>query len=459
MQSVTDGVGKRFRRVWQPRNDRRGVTAASAAGILTSFKKGWNVRTSSLIPAPLRARRQQLAGGLAASALLLGTSFLLGGSTAAASSSPSPRAGTARTAAIPPVVTLTGSIPALAGDPATLFAEVQLPLDRNAQGFPRRLEDETVASESITSSEFSLPVPDSPTLDRAEESGKGIVNFEIIVLSGTRTTAWGLSVPITATPSTLNLSQASTEIAHVVQVPAFPALHVDQRANPDAVTTPGGVSPPECSWTEYGGQTDKTTRIGEVHVASATGVADTFEFRTENDQTISWGVTATGPTSGWLVGGTESLTNSLRAGGGQTFGPGTVSYVTTTGYYQEYRGIGVSGGCDGFDDAFRTDEVGTSDVVDSGSGKPARSPYKGGCVNDPLKTPLQKNSTWYYDDGLAKTYGDAATAFGFSFSDSDGFTMDVEHSYSTTSNSPTTWLCGVPGDQPTDTPVLYNTTG
>jgi hypothetical protein len=419
------------------------------------------VRTSSVIPAPLRARRRrQLVGGLAASALLLGTSFLLGGPrAAAASSSLSPSAGTARTAATPPVVTLTGSIPALSGGSATLFAEVQLPLDRNAQGFPQQLEDETVASESIISSEFSLPVPNSAMLDQAEESGKGIVNFEIIVLSGTRTTAWGLSVPITATPSTLNLPQVSTETAHVIQVPALPAFHVDQRANPDAVTRPDGVSPPECDWMEYGGQTDKATRIGEVHVANATGVADTFEFRTENDQTISWGVTATGPTSGWSVGGTESLTNSLRAGGGQTFGPGTVAYVTTTGYYQEYRGIGVSGGCDGFDDAFRTDEVGTSDVVDHGSGKPAGNPYQGGCANDPLKTPLQKDSTWYYNDGQAKTYGDAATAFGFSFSDSDGFTMDVEHSYATSGDSPTVWLCGVPGDQPTDTPILYNTTG
>jgi hypothetical protein len=418
------------------------------------------VRTRSSVPSTrLTCGKARLAVTAAASALILGTGSLCGSAAVAATAGPGLTPDPAAPAASAPTVTLTGSVPALPAGSAAVYAEVQLPLDPNSQGVPRQLDDVAVASESVTSPEFSLPVPDSATLGQAERYGKGIVNFDIIVLSGDKTTAWGLSVPITGTPSALNQPQLAVERAQVVHVPALPAFHAAQT---DQVTQALGVPdrdpPPECAWNTDGGEQDRPTRIGEVHVAHAGGVSDAYEYDWQNDETVSWGVSAS-PNSNWSEGGTGSVTNSLGASGGQTFGRGADTYVDTEGYYQEYRGVGVTDGCDGYDFAFLVKQVGTAGNVDTGKGKPAGSPYKDGCINDPLHFELQPESVWDYDHGQSETYGGAASFAGFSFSVSEGFSSDVQDDYTTSDNAATTWICGTRGKQPTDTPIIYNTTG
>lgn len=244
-----------------------------------------------------------------------------------------------------------------------------------------------------------------------------------------------------------------------MHVPALPAFHAAQKAQlSQAPGGSAGPNPPWCVWIADGSQHDRPTRIGEVHVANTGGVTDTYEYGWQNDETVSWGVSAS-PDSNWSEGGTGSVTNTLGAHGGHTFGRGTDTYVYTQGYYQEYQGIGGNGGCAGYASAYKVVQVGTAGNVDSEPGKPAGTPYKGGCINDPLNFPLQSDSVWDYDHGQAETYGGAASFAGFSFTASDGFTSDVQHDYQTSENAATTWICGTPGKQPSNTPIVYDTTG
>jgi hypothetical protein len=389
----------------------------------------------------------------AASALIVGTGSLCG----AAADAMIARPGLAPDGAAP-AVTLIGSVPALPARSAAVYAEVQLPLDPNSRGIPQQLADDTVASESITSQKFSLPVTGSATLSQAERSGKGIVNVEIIVVSGDKATGWGLSVPITGTSSALNGAQLAVQRTHVVHVPALPAFHAAQTAQLTQAPDAPDHDAPACVWNTDGGQQDKPTRIGEVHVANTGGVSDTYEYAWQNDETISWGITAVSTKPQWTEGGTVSITNTLGANGGQTFGKGTGTYVYTEGYYQEYIGVGVLDGCDGYDSALVVRQVGTAANVDSGPGKPSKVPYKGGCVNDPLHFQLQHGSYWDSDRGQSETYGGAANLYGFGFSASDGFSSDVLDAYQTSGNAAATWICGTRGHQPTNTPIIYNTT-
>jgi hypothetical protein len=353
-------------------------------------------------------------------------------------------------------VTLTGSLPPLPSGSATVYAQLQIPLDINSQGIPQQIDGETVASETITSPEFSLPIPDSAALDQSSQFGNGLANFEIIVHSGSQVTAWGQSVPTTSTAFALVGSHLAPATAGTptFQLDSFPAFTSSPAA---AASASPEVIEPYCYQYLYGTPFSSPTTAGEVHVANATGVQDTFIFSGSNDETISFGISSTSSTSGFTEGGTDTVTNSIQGSG--PFGKGTVAYVDTTGVYQEYSQLSALNGCqDGLADGYVVKEVENDGDVVTGSGKPPENPYSGGCINDALNIPLETNRSWGSDRGTAQQY--YATAWlGFSFTDSEGFTSDVTHDYSSSSSSPTTYICGTPGVLAQESPILYNTTG
>jgi hypothetical protein len=416
--------------------------------VLTTIHERNDVRTRSYPPsARIALTRARLIGAASASVLILG-SYVLGGSAALAAASP---ATVSR-----PVVTLTGMVPALPAARAAVYAQVELPLDRNAHGVPQRIDAVTVAGESITSRGFSLPVPGSATLDQAERIGHGIVNFDIIVLSGGSATSWGLSVPVTATAATLDHAQRATETAHVARIPALPAFQQDRHPQGQALN-PYAEPPPTCTWSTVGGETDSLTRIGEIHIANVAGVSDRYSYSVENDETISFGISATSSDSGWTEAGNISMTNSLSATGGKTFGKAARAYVYTTGYYQEYVGRGTYGGCSGNDEEWEVEQVGTAADIET-SGTAAPSQRSSLCSSDSLHIALQAGADWASDRGVSKTYLNGVTFDGFDFNVSDGFTSHIIQQFSASASAPTTYICGIAGDQPTNTPILYDTT-
>jgi hypothetical protein len=305
------------------------------------------------MPATRRSwRRKEVAVVLTASALLLGTGSLLAWSAIAAKTGTSAALTAAASAST--AVTLNGSVPGLPAASATVTVEAQLSQDPNAQGVPQELQDVPVATATITSPQFTIAVPASATLTQAEQDSKGIVQFEIMLASGGEATSIGFSAPLTAPAAVLNTAQQAAESSRTDQLPVFPAFAAAPHAQAAASTAaqalavhPDGADrdpPSSCGWSPYGKQFDKLTRIGEVHVANAPGVTDDYEYTNENDQTISF-LISSDPAADFVDGGTLVLTNSLSANGGRTFGRGVTTYVYTTEFYQEYKGVGVGGGC------------------------------------------------------------------------------------------------------------------
>jgi hypothetical protein len=111
-----------------------------------------------------------------------------------------------------PVVIFIGSVRKLPARTATVVVEVQLDLHVSAQGIPREIEDIAVSAETITGTDYDVPVRESVTLREAERQGHGHVNFMILVRSGHSGTLW--FVP--AVPS------APGQPPVVVRVPRMP---------------------------------------------------------------------------------------------------------------------------------------------------------------------------------------------------------------------------------------------
>ena len=389
-------------------------------------------------------RRIRLSGAAAASAALVASALPLWAGPADAQI-------TTR-----PAVTLAGSIGTLPAASASVVVDVNVPTDLNSRGDPQRIDEVPVASATVTGPRFSIPVPTSATLQQAEQQGHGTVNFTVMAVSGSFVTAEGIPAPIDASPAAANAAQLATQAAGIVQMPAFAAFRPMTAAQKTAmrITQSAGLAVPAypCYWNAYGSEYNDLTRIGEVHVANTYGLSDDFHFRYQNDQTITFGYTdSTGAAGGWSIGGTMSLTNTLSANGGHTFGQGSVDYADTTYYYQRYAGVGAC------PIKYMIQAVGTAAVVNPGTNTPPVNPY-GGCRNDPYGIPFTSPGTWDYDVGRAQYYSGIATVFGFTFGGSDGFTSDVEHDYTSAPGAATTWLCGSPGDEVTNSPIVYNTT-
>jgi hypothetical protein len=379
---------------------------------------------------------------VAVAALTAGTTPLLGASASAA-------------AVADPVVTFTGSVGALPGGSATVVVEAELAGNVNATGVPQTLEDVPVATQAITTPGFSVPAPSSATLDQAEQQGHGNVNFSIIVVSGTSMTSQYVPAPLTPAAAPGNTAALAVLAAHVIEVPAFPAYRTVSAAATQFTAPPEAVS--GCTWRAWGGEYQDATRIGEIHVASATGLTDRFVFSNTNDLTITMGLSAGDPNGDFTESGSITLTNSLSGGGGTTFPAGTVQYANDDAIYQEYQGNGEL--CPGWPSTtpYKVQAVGSEDDVFHGTNTPPVNPW-GGCLNDPLHAKLPPHASWYQDLSKAEYYSGIATYLGFQFGGSDGFTTDVQHYYTSTPSSPTTYICGPKdGLSAPDAPILYNT--
>jgi hypothetical protein len=342
-------------------------------------------------------------------------------------------AGTASAAdatAASPVVTFVGSAGTLPASSAVVYVQAQLALDMNAKGVPQELDEVTVASRKVISGSFSVPIPHSATLAKAESYGHGIVNFQIVVVSGRRQT----QVFVPAAPAAVTeASVQSSTAAPQVHVPAFPSFHAMNSAQLQATPASGG---PSCAWYAYGNQWQQSTRIGEDHVANVPGVTDTFAFRIENDETVTAGLSYTSPKGNYSADGNVTITNSLSTNGAKIYGRNTDKYVNDDTIFQRYEDEFEGHSCR----QYMEQAVDSEGDVINGSGTPKPSP-QGSCKKASLHVTLQGGASWDSDHGRDNTYSGAVTIYGLSASASDGFTRDIEHDYSAQLSAKTTYIC------------------
>jgi hypothetical protein len=243
----------------------------------------------------------------------------------------------------PPAVTLTGSVGRLPAASGVVIVEAELALGRstNRQHVPTEFEDIPVTSARLTGPAFRIAVPDSATLRRAESQGHGIVNFDVVVDSGSVGTAQ--YVPVALTPAAPGNRATDAQLgSRVANIPRFPRFReIDARMR-HAIEAAGGIAalpddgPFPCIWKKYGHLIHHETKIGQVHVADVRGVTDDYMYTTRDDATLTVGESGAAG-SGYSATGTITLTDTLSATGHGTYGKGSANYVTTLMYYQRYK--------------------------------------------------------------------------------------------------------------------------
>lgn len=161
---------------------------------------------------------------------------------------------------------------------ALVVVQVGLPYGaNNPRHIPAGFRYPAVAEQTITSRTFSIGVPDSATLQLARKLSHGIVEFNVLVFSGTNFTSE--MYPVTLTQAAANgnrraLVQAQSRSVTLSRFRAFGPDPVSTcRALPAIRRGAPAVPNRVCTSTAYGNPAEVLTRIGEVHVGSTDGLS------------------------------------------------------------------------------------------------------------------------------------------------------------------------------------------
>ncbi len=157
-------------------------------------------------------------------------------------------------------------------------------------------------------------------------------------------------------------------------------------------------------------------------------MTEDFEYSTNADSTISIGLSGTA-TNGFTSSGTLTITNSIGTNSGFTVGQGTLRYVQSHMYYQEYQDNGAAACPPNGPYKVQADHDAGDSFLESFASVPARNPY-GDCSDDPygLAT-VQKGGHFQSDRGRAETITSAQQWLGFTFSSTSGFSNDLYDNY------------------------------
>jgi hypothetical protein len=363
-------------------------------------------------------------------------------------------------AAITPAVTFTGSVGRLPAASGVVLVEAELPFGRNGdpQHVATYLEDVVVASARISGPAFRITVPSSPTLRHAETMGKGVVNFDLVVDSGSAGTSQYVPVALTQGAEPGN-SQAEAHLrSGTTSVPRFPPFRPMSARMRQAIAVAGGLAgmpldgPYSCTWRKHLGLSQHETKIGQVHVADARGVTDDFKYSVKDDATVTVGESGSSA-KGYTVSGSITLTDSLSASGHGTFEKGANKYVTTLMYYQRYKNNGTIQCPPGVTYKLQADH--SAGNVDPAKGSSPRN-RSSSCRKDRSGSfELPAHYGWSRDRAKSATVNEAATVFHFSESASAGFTNDILQDYEAAAGAAVSYICGngsLPG-----VPIIYNT--
>jgi len=332
-----------------------------------------------------------------------------------------------------------------------MLVEAHISEGINSEDVPSQFLDITLASAQVSRGPFSIQVPKSRDLMRAERLGNGWVNFSIVIDSGDYVTSQYIPVPMASRAANGSQPAAQEVLGHAVTVPHFRSFRVMNSSMRRILTSeggrPDGVVP--CEWLKYGSQREDETRIGEVHTDTDSGSTDEFKYATQADSTITVGVSASA-SSGWSGDGSVKISNHFGGSGSFPNPAGTLKYADGDFYYQRYEsnnepdcpGKYMNQAVSALGDAFR------------GTNSPAANPY-GGCLHDPHGQARADphGGTFDQDRGTAEGYSGIANVFGFSFGGGTGFSNNIYQDYTNNSNVEQ-YYCGN-GPMP-DVPVIYN---
>lgn len=341
-------------------------------------------------------------------------------------------------------VTFTGSIQRPAGS-GTLIVQAE-------QGHnvidPRVLTDVQVASEKIDSGTFSIAVPQSAAVTKAEVNGW--VPFVLTVESGRDVTVQNISVPLAKKAANGNIGVARQLTDHVVALPPFGAFY---KSATRPLTSPSLIY--KCDWVRYGSEKERTVRIAQMHLTKLPRLTMAWDYGTEADTTMSIGYSFTA-SGDWSTNGTYTATNTIGSDSGfSATDRHDLRYIDGQAYFQRYQRNSLCG------KPYKNEldhVVGNSWIAGTGrhhSIHPQANPYHGCLISDdPYGNARVKPGTHFSSDrATASTISHAASAFGFSFSQSTGFTSHIHHDYINHSRE-TVYVCGK-GYMP-DVPTLYN---
>ncbi len=371
-----------------------------------------------------------------------------------------------------PVVTLTASAGNLPASSALAIVQVGLPYGANLSNhhIPAGFHYPAVAEQTINSGTFSIGVPNSATLREAGRLGNGVVEFNVLLFSGSRFSSQ--MIPVTLTPSAAGgnvqaLAQAQSRLVPMQRFRAFSPMPASMRqavstvrrtlSTAGRVTSPNGIIPNlGCGPVADGSPKEVLTRIGEVHVGGDTGLTMRFVYNNTSDTTLSVGVSTSSDSGAWSADGSYTTTNSLGTSGGFTASKSTRVYADGDMWYQRYHWTGGAPLC-----AKWTNQV-VSAVGDAteGSNSPSGNPY-GGCSPgvDPLGDAVvsHKMGTFDSDRAVAKGYSGDATVYNFTFSGHTGFTSTIHHDYMY--NNPggsDIYVCGGDSGMMPNSKVIYS---
>jgi len=351
----------------------------------------------------------------------------------------------------PPAITITGTLPQLPTQSATVLVEVERQADRDAHGVAQRLIDTPVAEQTVTSAAFSIAVPASTTITRAVINGEA--TFVVLAYSGDYSTLQESSAPMTRQAAQGNVAATAAAAGHTLALSGFNSWQAMPASQREALAEAQSPIASKrititCVWTRYGGEREGLTRISELHLANVKGLHAHWEYSTTADTTMSVGF-SNSPASGYAASGTFTASNSIGADSGFTRTTGTRRFIVGQAYWQRYR-ANFKALCGHWYKNTLDHMVGTSTL---GSRQPRANPY-GGCLNDPYgKATVHPGEFFGADRAKAVTLGGAATLWGFTFSESTGYTSGIHHNY-TNNSKIVVYLCGrnyMPG-----VPMIYN---
>jgi hypothetical protein len=366
-----------------------------------------------------------------------------------------------------PAVVLSGSVGSLRGGPALVVVQVGLPWGaNNARHIPVGFHYPAVAVQTITSRSFSIPVLASATLQRGATLGHGIVEFNVLVFSGSRFTSQMYPFTLNSAGANGNrqaLAQAQSQAATLGKFRAFAPDPASMRHGVSqlrrTLAAQGSLSPriAGCSTRAFGSPKEDMTRIGEIHVGSSEGLSMRWTYYATSDTTLTVGLSTSSPTGPWSADGSYTTTNSLGDGSGFTAGNPTLIYTDGDEWYQRYVTSPQQPLCGAW-----TNQV-VSAVADSteGDNSPPRNPY-GGCgpgdspYGDAAINP--HHGFFDADRGTAQGYSADATLWGFTFGGQTGFSSSIHHHYDYSPPRPVgdSYVCGGGSGLMPNSAILYS---
>jgi len=310
---------------------------------------------------------------------------------------------------------------------------------------PRVLIDVPVASQTISSGTFTVPVPKSIALTKAEVNGW--VPFVIVVESGKYMTEQNISVPVTDKAVDGSAAVNHELASHSVSLPAFSTFY------------PGSASPrilpPQCEWARKGPEREKVVRIGQIHLTKLPRLKLAWDYGTKADTTMSVGYSESA-NGDFTSQGTYTVTNSIGTDSGfSARDKHYLRYIDGQAYFQRYSRSSL---CVKPYKLQLDHMVGNSWIAPTGKKHkihPKANPYHG-CLrsDDPFgNAQVHPGAHFSSDRARAASLSGAASLFGFSFAESTGYTSDINHDYVNNTRQ-VVYLCGK-GNMP-NVPILYN---